>query len=302
MKTPSLSHLLTNLGFTLLRLVTYLPNRFQTYIGYAFGVLIFLTGRRWKRAAATNIANVFPSLSKNEQKALIKQNFRSLGVAAIEMAHAWWGNNKKLRQHVTVEGLEHIDHALKHGKGVILLSAHFTTLEIGGKLLSMFRPLHAMYRPQNSEAFNKIMVRGRLTFLESLIERTDLRGMLKALKNNQIIWYAMDQDSSGKNSVFVDFFNIKCSSTTATSKLAKASGAAVIPFSTYRLSAEGNYKLVIHAPLEDFPSDNLQADTQQIMNHFEQQIRKAPEQYLWIHRRFKSQPEGYPQFYSDIPL
>lgn len=293
---------MTDLGFALLRIAIHFPDRLQLHIGSAIGGLIFRLGKRWRESARTNIVNAFPELTRGEQEDLVRKNFHSLGIGLIEMTHAWWGNDTKLRQRVVVEGMEHIDQALQQGNGIILLSAHFTTLEIGGKLFSLFRPLHAMYKPQSSESFNQTMVNGRLTFLKSLIKRTDLRGMLKILKNNQIIWYAMDQDSSGKNSVFVDFFKIKCSSTTATSKLAKASGAAVIPFSTYRLESEGKYNLVIHPPLKNFPGDNLQADTQQIMDHFEQQIRKAPEQYLWIHRRFKSQPEGYPQFYSDIPL
>jgi len=276
MKITTPHSFMTNLGFTLLKLIIHLPSRLQQHIGSTIGSFAFQFATRWRRTAIINIANAFPELSKAKQERLIKLNFRSLGIALIEMALAWWGNEDKLRKNVTVSGMEHIDHALDKGNGIILLSAHFTTLEIGGKLFSLFRPLHAMYKQQNNVTFNRIMVTGRNSFLKSLIKRTDLRGMLRVLKNNQIIWYAMDQDSSGKNSLFVDFFNIKCSSTTATSKLAKASGASVIPFSTYRIEPEGRYELVIHPPLANLPSNDLQSDTNKLWITLSNRYGKPP--------------------------
>jgi len=292
-----LTAILTRIGLLLLQFTTYLPYSLQIGLGSKIGRVAQSLSRKWRTTAEKNIHAAFPALSTDEQKHLTEQHFKSLGIGLIEMANAWWGSDHSLKQQVTIEGLEHLDQALDKGHGVILLSAHFTTLEIGGRLLSLFRPLHAMYRKQDNPNFNQAMVDGRNSFLESIVEKKDLRGMLRLLKRNQIIWYAMDQNSSDNSAVFTDFFGIPCSTTSATSKLAQRSKATVIPFTTERSGSDHQYLLTIHPPFSGFPSDNPTEDTQRIMNHFEQEIRKIPEQYLWIHRRFKNQPEGLRPFY-----
>ena len=293
-----LTAIATYLILLLLRSVIYLPFNIQLWIGNRFGQLGRRISNKWRTTALLNLSTVFPGLSTTERQQLLTNHFRSVGIGLIEMGNAWWGSEKKLKGQVTVQGLEHLDRALKQGNGVILLSAHFTTLEIGGRLLSLFRPIHAMYREQDNKIFNKVRVKGRLSFLQSLVKKNDLRGMLKLLKQNQTIWYAMDQNSSDASAVFTNFFGTPCSTTAVTSKLAEKSGAIVIPFSNRRLEPENRYHLTIHPPLNNFPSKDRVADTQQIMDLFESEIRKAPEQYLWIHRRFKRQPEGAAPFYD----
>lgn len=293
-----LTAIATRLILLLLHGIIRLPIHIQFWIGHQLGRLGRLISRKWRSTAARNLSAAFAEYGSVQQEQLVKQHFRSLGIGLIEMGLAWWGSDKPLKQRVTIEGLEHLDNALQQGNGVILLSAHFTTLEIGGRLLSLFRPLHAMYREQDNKIFNEAMVSGRLSFLQSLVKKSDLRGMLKLLKQNQIVWYAMDQNSSDASAVFTHFFGIPCSTTAATSKLAERSGAIVIPFSTRRLEPENRYHLTIHPPLDHFPSKDPVTDTQQIMDLFESEIRKAPEQYLWIHRRFKRQPEGAAPFYG----
>ena len=292
-----LTAILTRLGLLVLRAIAWLPSTAQIWFGTLLGKTAYLLSRKWRTTTTKNISSAFPKLSQEEQQALITKHFRSLGIGLIEMAVAWWGSDRRLKTCVTVEGLKHLDHALEQGNGVILLSAHFTTLEIGGRLLSLFRPLHAMYRKQDNPLFNQAMVDGRNSFLQSIVEKKDLRGMLRLLKDNQVIWYAMDQNSSDNSAAFTHFFGIPCSTTTATSKLAQRSGAVVIPFTTARIGPNNHYQLTIHPPFSPFPGEDAVEDTQRIMDHFEKEIRKIPEQYLWIHRRFKSQPEGYPPFY-----
>ncbi len=289
--------ILTRIGLLLLRLFIFFPFSTQMWLGRTLGHIAQHSSRKWRDTARRNIQAAFPELSSEEQQTLINHHFEALGIGIIEMGNAWWGKTQRLKEQVTVEGLEHLDQAQKAGKGIILLSAHFTTLEIGGRLLSLFRPLHAMYRRQDNPLFNKAMIDGRNSFLQSIVEKKDLRGMLRLLKQKQTIWYAMDQNSSDGSAVFTRFFNIPCSTTTATSKLAQRSGAVVIPFTTIRINSSGHYKLTIHSPFEAFPGENATEDTQRIMDYFEQEIRKNPEQYLWIHRRFKNQPDGTPPFY-----
>ena len=293
-----LTAIMTRIGLLLLRIATYLPYSLQLRLGRRLGRTAQSLSKKWRTTASRNIQAAFPEQNEQAQQQLIHKHFESLGIGLIEMANAWWSTDNRLKERVTVEGLEHLDRALEQGKGVILLSAHFTTLEIGGRLLSLFMPLHAMYRKQDNPLFNSAMVNGRNSFLQSIVEKRDLRGMLRLLKNKQTIWYAMDQNSSDSSAVFTHFFGVLCSTTAATSKLALRSGATVIPFTTERIAPENHYRLTIHPPFEDFPGDDPLDDTQQIMDHFEQEIRKVPEQYLWIHRRFKSQPEGCPPFYT----
>ncbi|MBL6969270.1 MAG: lipid A biosynthesis acyltransferase [Gammaproteobacteria bacterium] len=294
-----LTAILTRIGLLLLRIATYLPYSLQLRLGRLLGRTAQTLSRKWRVTASKNIHVAFSDQNEQAQQQLIHKHFESLGIGLIEMANAWWGTDNQLRARVTVEGLKHLDHALEQGNGVILLSAHFTTLEIGGRLLSLFRPLHAMYRKQDNPIFNRAMVDGRNSFLQSIVEKSDLRSMLRLLKENRTIWYAMDQNSSDSSAVFTHFFGIPCSTTAATSKLAQRSGAAVIPFTTERIGPENHYHLTIHPPFENFPGDNPLEDTQHIMDHFEEEIRKVPEQYLWIHRRFKNQPEGLPPFYTE---
>jgi len=293
-----LTAIATRLILLLLRGIIILPLKGQLWIGHQLGKTGQKISKKWRSTAIRNLSAAFPELSNENQQQLIEQHFRSLGIGLIEMGKAWWSKDKSLKQQVTIEGLEYLDEAQKKGQGVILLSAHFTTLEIGGRLLSLFRPIHAMYREQDNKVFNQAMVEGRLSFLQSLVKKSDLRGMLKLLKQNQVVWYAMDQNSSDASAVFTHFFGIPCSTTTATSKLVQKSGATVIPFSTHRQEPDNHYHLTLHPPLKHFPSEDATADTQQIMDLFEKEIRKAPEQYLWIHRRFKRQPEGSPPFYD----
>ena len=293
-----LTALLTRLGLMLLWGTTKLPNSIQVWLGEQLGRIAFSFSKKWRSTAIRNLSAAFPDLSSNTLEALIQKHFRSLGIGITEMANAWWGDTNQLKKRVTIRGLEHIDQAKKNGQGAILLSAHFTTLEIGGRLFSLFHPVHAMYRKQDNPVFNQAMIKGRNSFLQSIVEKKDLRSMLRLLKENQLIWYAMDQNSTDQSAVFTHFFGVPCSTTTATSKLAQRSGAMVLPFTTRRIDPEGHYQITIHAPLNNFPSNDPTADTQSIMDHFEQEIRLAPEQYLWIHRRFKTQPEGYPPFYE----
>ncbi len=298
-----MERLATHFGLFLLRKMLLLPLPVQYRIGQGLGMLLLLLGKRWRKSAKRNLQAVFPELTDKQHKQLLRKNFQSVGIGMVETAQAWWLPDNKLHSHITLHGQEHLENALARKHGVILMTAHYTTLEIGGRFVAQVTPLHAMYRKQNNPVFNAAMEDGRNRTLAGLIDRADLRGLLRALRKNAAIWYAMDQDSSGKNCVYTNFFGIPCSTTAATSKIAKMSGAAVLPVTTHRIGNPHSknpfqYELTIHPPFRNFPSGDDQADTQQLMDHFEQEIRRQPEQYLWLHRRFKSQPEGFPPFYE----
>jgi KDO2-lipid IV(A) lauroyltransferase len=282
----------TWLSLALLRLLVLLPFPAQLALGQALGIALgHLLGRR-RRIAETNLTLCFPELSREARARLLWRSFESLGLALIEVGMAWWGSDARLRRLVEIEGLEHLRAALTGGRGAILLSAHFTTLEIGGRLLRLFQPFRPIYRPTKNPLWDWVMLRRRQQHVERAIDRRDVRGMFRALRANEPVWYAPDQDYGREHSVFVPFFGVLAATITATSRLAALSGAPVVPFFQYRKPDGSGYRLVIEPPLEGFPGPDPAADAERINRLIEARVREHPEQYLWSHRRFKTRPPG----------
>ncbi len=287
----------TWLLFFCLWLVTRLPFGLQMSTGKLIGWLAWRLAGRRRVIAETNIQLCFPELGTTQQAALLKAHFLSLGQGIVETALCWWGRESRLRQQFVLVGEDHLRAALDKGKGVILLSAHFTTLELGGRLLAMQHPFHVMYRQHKNPLFESVMHRARQRRFEKAIPRNDTRALLASLKSNHAVWYAPDQNHGGQQSVFAAFFGISASTLSTTSRLAAISGAAVVPFFQSRLPNNEGYLLTLCPALADFPGDNLQADATRINKLIEDVIREMPEQYLWVHRRFKTRPQGDPYPY-----
>ncbi len=275
----------------------HLPHQWRLSAGRQIGILAYYLIARRRKIAAINLKLCFPKLNEIQQKHLIRQHFQSLGMGLLEMLSAWWLPNKTLKPLGHIEGLEYLYQALEHGKGVILLSAHFTSLEIGTRFLTMHTSIHGVYRQHENPLIEYFMKKSREHWAEKAIPRNSIREMLRSLKQNKALWFATDQNFGHKNSVFVDFFNISASTNIATSRLAKMSGAIVIPFFTQRLKANKGYKVILQAPLDNFPSGNEIEDTLRINQLIEQQVLQVPEQYLWVHRRFKTRPNNEKSFY-----
>lgn len=284
-------------GIALGRLAARLPFPSQIILGRGLGKLAYWLMPARRRIARTNIHLCFPELDAGARRRMLRDHFESLGIGVIETAMSWWAPTESLRALAHIEGLEHLHAALHHGRGVILLSAHFTTLEIGGRLLSLHTPFHVLYRPHKNAAFERVMQAARTRHFEKAISRDDMRGMLKSLKANMPVWYAPDQNYGREHSIFVSFFGIPASTITATTRLARISGAKVVPFFQERLPGAAGYRLRLYPALENFPTDDEAADTQRINNLIETEIRKFPAQYLWAHRRFKTRPDGDDSIY-----
>ena len=288
------------LGLGVLWLVVQLPYKVQLCIGRVLGAVMYRIAGDRRRIAARNLELCFPEKTAAERERLLKENFASTGIAFFEMAMSWWWSKPRLGKLAHVEGLEHLEQAQREGKGVILMAFHFTTLEIGAALLGQQHTIDGMYREHNNPLFDFIQRRGRERHnADSLaVERDDVRGMLKLLRSGRAIWYAPDQDYGAKQSIFVPLFGIPAATVTATSKFAKLGKAKVVPFTQQRLADGSGYKLVIHAPLSDFPGESDEADCLRINQWVERAIRECPEQYLWAHRRFKTRPPGEPKLYE----
>ncbi|HRD65100.1 MAG TPA: LpxL/LpxP family Kdo(2)-lipid IV(A) lauroyl/palmitoleoyl acyltransferase [Candidatus Competibacter sp.] len=287
------------LGLGLMKAMAALPFRWQLAIGGQAGRWLSKIARRRRRIAEINLTLCFPELSPIRRTALLEAHFTALGIGLFETAMAWWAPDAKLRGLARVEGADHLEQALARGKGVILLTGHFTTLELGARFITWHQPFHAMYRSHKNPLYETVMrrERERRSRLPPL-PHEDVRGLLRAFKKGRAVWYAPDQNHGIRNSVFVPFFGVTACTVTATSRLAALSGAAVVPYFPKRLPGTAGYEVVILPALADFPSADVEADTQRINELLERYVRQAPEQYLWVHRRFKTQPPGKPSLYG----
>lgn len=288
------------LGMGLLRLICLLPHRTALSIGSGLGRLMHRIGGTRRAVVRRNIGLCFPELSPAERDALAFEHFKALGMTLIEMGLGRWASDKHLQSISTLHGIEHVHDAMESGKGVILLSAHFTTLEIMGRELALnMPPFDAVYRRNRSEFMTELQRTGRERSADSTIEKRDIKKMVRSLRDKRAVWYAPDQSYNRKGAEILPFFGVPALHATATSSLARLGKAAVVPFFPRRLE-DSTYELTLLPALDNFPSDDPAADTQRYIDLLEQHIRKCPEQYFWIHRKFKSLPEGYPDYYADL--
>ena len=277
-------------GIGIAALLARLPWSLQRVLGRGIGRLLMVLFGSRRRVAARNLALCFPELDADAQAALLRRSFEELGIGLFEFARAWWGSVEPMRGKVTVEGLEHLQAARAGGRGVIIISGHFVTLELAARLMCDHAPLAGMYRPHDGAVMEWAVQRGRLRYATAMFTREELRPALRHLKQGGLLWFAPDQDTRRGDSVFVPFFGRPAYSLTSTHQLARLSGAAVLGFAHVRHD-DGSYTLRLTPPFEDFPSADATADTARVMAAIETMIRAAPTQYLWIHRRFKRQPD-----------
>jgi KDO2-lipid IV(A) lauroyltransferase len=268
-----------------------LPWPLQRLLGRALGGLLRCTMRTRREVAARNLALCFPGLEAAAREALLRRHFAALGIGLFEFARAWWGSIGAVQRNLRIEGLEHLEAARAGGRGVIVVSGHFTTLEICGRMLCGHVPLAGMYRPHAQGALEWAVKRGRLRYAVAMFGREELRPAIRHLKAGGVLWFAPDQETRRGESVYVPFFGRPASSLTSTHQLARLSGAAVLAFAHERRE-DGGYTLRLSPRFEGFPTDDATADTARVMAEIEAMVRAVPAQYLWIHRRFKRQPDG----------
>jgi KDO2-lipid IV(A) lauroyltransferase len=285
------------LVFGLMRLISMLPLRWMQTLGAGIGFLVYRLVASRRRVARINIRQAYPDYSEEQIRELNIASFKSLGISIFEVAQAWWGNREYLRSICAVEGKQHLDEALARGKGVILLTGHFTTLEIGGMLLGLFTTLNGVYKKAHNPMANAVMAHYRSTYGEELIENKNVRALIRGLRKGRATWFAPDQDFAEQDIVFTPFLGGVASTLTATTRMAEMTGAAVVPFYPVRLGKGKGYKLVILPALENFPSDDIDRDSTRVNQAIETMVYANPEQYGWVHKRFKTQPPGAPPVY-----
>lgn len=275
------------LGLGLVRALNVLPLPMQLAFGRALGRLAYHFARRDRRIASINIEMCLPGLSPKEREALVREHFGSLGCTLVETGLVWWASDRRLRQLVEFEGEEHLRAALAKGRGALMLSAHFTPLEMGARALTMLTPTSVMYLTPSNPLIAELSRRKRSKHAVQAVTSEQIRELLQNLKDNLPVWYAPDQRYTGKNSELVPLFGIPAASNVATSRLARISGAPVLPYFPARRADNRGYVITIHPPLDNFPSDDAAADTARFHELIEDHARRYPAQYLWTYKRFK---------------
>lgn len=279
-------------------LVTVLPYKALLKLGAGIGKLLMKIIKKRAKTAVRNLELCFPDYTQQQRDKILQDHHESLGIALFETGMAWWWPQWRLDKLVTFKGLEHIEHAKAQGKGVLLFATHSFCLEIGGRLFSTHMRPTAVYRPHNNPVMEYLQVSGRIRSTD-LIHKRDIRGMIKALNNGQAMWYTSDQDFGRRKAVFVPFFGVKDAATVVgASILTKGSNSDVIPYNVVRNEDGSGYVIELGAPLEGFPSGDNEQDAIFSNKVIESSIMKAPGQYMWLHRRFKTRPnETDPSLY-----
>lgn len=286
------------LGVAVIWLIARLPQPMLLWLGRRLGALVLRIPSERKHIAAANIALCFPELDAAAQARLVDANLRDIGLMLVEFALGWMGSDRRIAAIPTrIEGLEHLEAARARGKGVLLVGGHFSHLELCARLVSQQISIAGMYRRMDSTVFEWAVLRARLDYADAMFDKDDIRGTVKYLRQGGTLWYAPDQDMRSKDTVFAPFFGVPAATITATHHLARMSGAVVIPFFHRRLPGTRGYALRLGAPLEGFPGSDTEADTARVNACIEQMVREAPEQYLWVHKRFKTRPAGAPSIY-----
>lgn len=283
----------TWLGLGLIRLLVMLPMSWQVRIGETLGRLAGKLLARRREVVRTNLRLCFPEMSAPEREAIVNQHFESLGRGLFEAGLAWFASDDRLAPVFEIEGVEHLEAAKATGQGLLLLTAHFSTLELGARnvVLKGDLPFHAMYRPYKNKVMDYCMhaFRGNKSGLPAL-PRDDLRGLVKALRGGRAIWYAPDQTLDMRSSIFAPFFGVPAATVVATSRLAKMGRARVLPYMPRK--TDKGWCVRFFPMLEAFPGDDELTDTTRVNQAIEAGVMLAMPEYFWIHKRFKRRPEG----------
>ena len=284
-----------------MRAASVLPLPVIWFIGRIIGEGFYRLHRKRRRIVEINIATCFRFLNHQQQQVLVRRHFHAFGQALLDIGLPWWASPERIRRLVKFRDLKYYQAALKANKHIILLAPHFLSLEMGGIRLSQDRPMVTMFRHPSNELFRIIFEQQRQRFKLQLIEHIEgLRPVIREIQAGKPFYYLPDQDAGPKNSIFVPFFGNDAATFAVIGRLAKLTDAVVIPCATRQLPRGGGYEIIFKPPFENFPSGDDVKDTRRMNQAIEQCVLDMPEQYFWVHKRFKTQPEGEPDFYVNV--
>jgi len=289
---------LTWFGISVLYLLVQLPYPLLHRLGSWMGRTSMRFMKRRVAIARRNFELCFPEMDKEQLDHRLIQNFESLGMGLLETGMAWFWPDQRVKRWFTVSGLHNLQAAQDAGRGALIIGVHFMSLELGGRTMGLCQPMMAMYRPHNNKLMEWVQTKGRMRSNKAMINRRDLRGMVQALKQGEAVWFAPDQDYGPKGSVFAPLFAVPQAATTSgTWMLARMAKPALITVVLIRKEDGRGYELVIQPELNDYPLDNEQQAAAYMNKVIEREIMRAPTQYMWLHRRFKTRPVGATSLY-----
>jgi len=262
------------------------------------GRLLHLLMRRRAYIVRRNLELCYPEKALAERRGLEHAHFRNLAESIGEIAVAWHRPSPLDEKFGEVTGLEHLEAARAGGRGVLLLTGHFTCLELGARLFGERVTARAIYRPLRNPVLESVQTRGRARYAEAMIPRHNLRAMIRHLRSGGVLWYAPDQDMGPERSAFAPFFSIPTATATGMLELARLGRAAVVPMIPCKNPESGRVEVVLEPALEAFPSGNDVEDLARFNAVLERHVRARPATYWWLHRRFKTRPEGEPDRYG----
>lgn len=291
---------LTWLGVLIMYIISWLPQNLQILLGKGLGKLVHKYVKKRRKIAEVNIKLCFPELSADEQARMVKTNMENTGIATFETGMAWWWPNWRVNRVIgSIKGFEHIEAVQQQGKGVLLLVPHMLHLEMLGRIVGLRQPGIGFYRPHNNPLMEFFMTRGRLRSNEALIGKKDVKGLLLSLKKKKMCYYLPDQDYGRNRCEFTSFFAVPdTATTTGTLIFAGSKNCETLSLSGTR-DASGKYHIEIHPAMDDFPCGDDNKDARHVNQRMEEAIMQCPEQYMWLHRRFKTRPdENAPSHYQ----
>lgn len=289
---------LTWFGIGLLWLLVQLPYPVIYRMGMGLGHLALRVMKRRVQVASRNLELCFPDMSAEARRELVVRNFESVGMGLFETGMAWFWSDKRIARWADIINFEPVYELQRQKRGILLIGVHFLTLELGARMFGMQTPGIGVYRPNDNPVIDLLQTWGRLRSNKTMLDRKDLKGMVRALKNGEVVWYAPDHDYGPRSSVFVPFFAVEQAATTSgTWMLARMSNASVVPFVPRRKPGGKGYELVMLDPLNDPPLEDAETTATWMNGVIEKCIMMAPDQYMWLHRRFKTRPQGVPSRY-----
>ncbi len=277
-------------------LITRLPWGAIRNLGEITGKLLYRVAGSRRHVTDTNLQLCFPELPESERREMAKRVFQEVSIGALELMVPWLNPGRDLSDRFTFVGSEHLYEAQAQGRGVVLIGAHYATMDVISPALATFGFIDVMYRFNKNPVWEWLQVSGRKRFFDGVVEREDTRQTLRRLKQGRVIWYAPDQDYGPKHSVFAPFFGVPAATIIATQRFARLNQSPVLMIRQTR-NPDMTWTLTFSPVLEDFPSGDDQADAERMNRLLEEQIRHHPEQYLWLHKRFKTRPEGESSVY-----
>lgn len=289
--------MLTRVGIFLLWLMHFLPFRVLVWIGEMLGVLLYLVATERRNVGLINLGLCFPNMSAAQRERLLREHFKVFTRGLIERTILFWSSKERICSLIRIEGIEHFN-AIK-GKPAILLTPHFVGMDVAGSWISQQIDAISVYSHQKNRYLSDLLYEKRIRFGDQRIfsRQQGLRPIVKALHEGKPFFYLPDQDQTVKDGAFIPFFGVPAATITALPRLAAIAKAAVVPCVTRLLPGSGGYVLTFYPAWENYPSGDMIADTRRMNEFIEQRVLEIPEQYFWLHKRFKTRPPGESELY-----